>query len=314
MDFENRVLVLLADENTRAALFDQTSMEQIIKSTYQTDLLTVEGPFSTVFDRVELGFSLKSNMPLNGSWQPSGMGQDTRFHVDGFRQAGVQASAYWFGGVVARISFTTAKITSVNTHWPNLLTIDPQIIADLGALPDDPIALETARRTHLITLLQDGMAQPAALSDEALDHWLDANKADSVSHLLSNIAQSMYPASLQIAITEPDPGPTAPLVLPVSAAIFIRPADFSLSELLQETKTLLSLTSEAGFAPAREARLPVRHPVIAVWILPEDVFDDDDWTGADDSMSAAERREARRATAGTWLAGEGIGLVTVPGN
>jgi hypothetical protein len=199
----------------------------------------------------------------------------------------------------------------VTSNWRNLLVIDADIINDLGALPDDPALLETERRQRLLATLQETMAQPEALTDSVLDRWLQSNRASSVSHLLTNVAQNLYPNSLRVAITEEPPGPTSPLYLPVSAAIFIRPANFSLSELLRETKTLLSLTRKAGLDPARDARLPVRHSVIAIWIVPLSTFDDDDWTGADNTMNAEQRRTARRLAAGEWLAAEGIGLVAI---
>jgi hypothetical protein len=47
---------------------------------------------------------------------------------------------------------------------------------------------------------------------------------------------------------------------------------------------------------------PLRN-VLVVWVVPQTLFQDNDWPGAD----AAARRQA----AGDWLAREGIGLATV---
>lgn len=312
MDFIDATLVRLADENTRVTLFDQTSLEQIIRATYNADLLTIEAPFTAVFERLELGFSVSPEVNADGGWQAAGAGQEAHFKLTGLGASAIRAHAYWHGGVVARVSHATSRVISVSTNWHNLLLIDPQIIDDLGALPDDPAALEAERRARLIALMQSSMHQPGALTDRVLDGWLRRNNAQSVSHLLTNIARSHYPTTLQIAYSEPEPGPTSPLFLPVSAAIFIRPAGFSPADLLMETKALLEITRKAGLDPARDARLPVRHSVIAVWIVPESVFDDSDWTGADGGMSPQQQRQARRMTAATWLAGEGIGLVALP--
>lgn len=312
MDFTDATLVQLADENTRTALFDQTSLEHIVQATYNADLLTIEAPFTVVFERLELGFSVTPGANVEGGWQAAGAGQEAHLSVTGLGASPIQAHAYWHGGVVARVSHATSRVISVNTNWQNLLLIDPQIIDDLGALPDDPAVLENERRARLIALIQGGMHQPAALTDPILDAWLRRNNVSSVSHLLTYIARSQYPTTLQIAYSEPEPGPTSPLFLPVSAAIFIRPAGFSVAALLMETKALLDITRKAGLDPARDARLPVRHSVIAVWIVPESAFDDTDWTGADAGMSPQQQRQARRLAAATWLAGEGIGLVALP--
>jgi hypothetical protein len=48
--------------------------------------------------------------------------------------------------------------------------------------------------------------------------------------------------------------------------------------------------------------------VLVTWVVPPDLFDDDDWPGATASMTNAQKRDARRLSAGRWLAREGIGL------
>lgn len=312
MEFVDRTLARLANEATRAAIFDQTSLEQIVDATYDRSNFTIEGPFRAVFELFQLGFSADRQLTVEGSWQGATATYEARFQIHGFAGGTTaRAEAYWSGGVVARVSHTLTRITAVTTNWRNLLVIDADIVNDLGALPDDPALLENERRQRLRETLRQTMAQPDALTDSVLDRWLDANHASSVSHLLTNVAQNLYPNNLRVAIQEDPPGPTSPLYLPVSAAVFIRPADFSLSELLLETRNLLGLTRKAGLDPARDARLPVRHSVIAVWIVPLSTFDDDDWPGADNAMNAQQRRVARRLAAGAWLAAEGIGLVTV---
>jgi hypothetical protein len=313
MDFVSRTLVQLADPTARAALFDQVSLEQITATSYDLDLLTIEAPFSVVFEKLELGFSLQQGITLDGSWQPAGILVEAHFQVYGLpaNNQAVSADAYWHGGIVARVSNTITRITAVTSNWRNLLAIDAEIINDLGALPQDAATLEQERRARLISMLSSTMAQPAALTDHVLDTWLANNQAQSVSHLLTNIAHNRYPNQLRIAITEEPAQPSSPLFLPISAALFIRPADFLLSQLLTETKQLLSVIRKAGLDPARDAMLPVRHSVIAIWIVPSSSFDDADWTGATDSMTPEQRRTARRLTAGEWLAAEGIGLVAI---
>jgi hypothetical protein len=311
MDFVDTTLIRLADGSTRNGLFDQLSLEQIARAGYDLDLLNIEGQFTIVFDKLEIGFSLSSELSIEGRWQATDNIHDLRLLVHGLtNRETAKANAYWYGGVVVRVSYATSTIISVKTNWRNVQGIDAQILSDLGSLPNDAATLETERRTRLITLLQAEMENPNALNPTMLNSWLKSIDAESVNDLMDNHAASIYPNTMQITMSAPNSAPPSPLKLPISALIFIRPTQFSLAELFAETKAMLTLARQAGLDPARDARLPVLHSIIALWILPADVFDDAAWPGPT-TGNPATRRLARRRSASDWLSKQGIALVTI---
>jgi hypothetical protein len=100
-----------------------------------------------------------------------------------------------------------------------------------------------------------------------------------------------------------------PARLPVTAAVVVRDAGFSLADLLFESKALRDQISPLGLERPRTTELPIRQPVVVLWVVPDATFDDEDWPGGEDGMDAGQLRAARREQAGAWLAREGIGLV-----
>jgi hypothetical protein len=52
VNFTDKVLVRLADRATWTAVFDGDALEQFIASTYDASRVTVQAPFSAVFDEL----------------------------------------------------------------------------------------------------------------------------------------------------------------------------------------------------------------------------------------------------------------------
>ncbi len=313
MDYIDATLLQLADDSTRDGVFDQTSLEQIVSAGYDTGALSIAGPFTPVFDRLELGVSYARPLMLDGSWWSphDNTRVDARFQLTGLHtDSSLRAEAYWDGGIAIRLSYATSRIEAVTAQWPRLDDIDDQIVADLGALPSDASALEAARRTQLRTRLEAVMADPVALTEPALDNLLDKVGVDTVGELLAGQIDIQPLSALSVTYSAPVFAPTSPQVLPISAAVLIRDDPLSVSELLIESKRLLDVLTHSGLERARDPGWTIRHDFLVIWIIPETVFDDDDWPGSGPGMNATQRREARRLAAGEWLAREGIGLVT----
>ncbi len=122
------------------------------------------------------------------------------------------------------------------------------------------------------------------------------------------------PATLAAAVTfaAPQPVSAVPKPLPIGAALLIRDAaGFSVAQLLVDSKTVRERLRSYGLERPFDPELRVREPLLVVWVVPASLFDDADWPGGD-TGTADERRAARRATAGEWLAREGVGLVAIP--
>jgi hypothetical protein len=143
------------------------------------------------------------------------------------------------------------------------------------------------------------------MTEETLDRWLARINVDSVGTLLKD-RQS---GTVRILFSPHELIPPSPMRLPISAAVLIRDAGFSLVQLLMESKILREQLEALGLEKQANPPLKIRHPLVVVWILPEAIFDDDDWPGGETGMDPAALRSARRAAAGRWLALEGIGLI-----
>ena len=57
MNFVDSTLVKFADPATRTALFDDVALEQLLSAAYDTTTLNVGGPFTPLFDDVQLGLA-----------------------------------------------------------------------------------------------------------------------------------------------------------------------------------------------------------------------------------------------------------------
>lgn len=311
MQFRDKTLVRLSDPETRGDVFDEVALDQILSAAYDVDTLPVNAPFSAVFDRFRLGYA--ETYSVHGEGQLYGRhgdaGRVTLTLADWQPGQVVQADAFWRGAVIARSAHDDSVIELLDFDWSVLSKVDAAAAAaNGGELPSDPRALEAARRTALVALLKDDMQSPDALTDARLDRLLGNVGAAGVSDLLENRAGR--PAHLGIGFSEPAGMPPRQRRFPVAAALLIRER-FAVADLLLESKLLRHRLAEAGVETPRPQTLPLRHPLLVIWVVTARLFEDEDWPGATAGMNPSQRLAARRARAGQWLAREGIGLAVV---
>lgn len=311
MDFVDRVLVRLADPASRAALFDAESIAQLVEAAYDTEAMPVEPPFTPVFDDVRIGYVTPPSATADGEWMGTGGADRTelRLRLHGFGSA-QRIDALWRGALVVRTAVATDRIDNVELAQPGF-DVDPEIEAELGSLPTDPAQLETERRTRVLARLRAGLDQPAAFTDDHLDRLLVGVGAGSVGDLVTRFAGQAAASAVQIRYTPPSSAPPTARPLPFSAAVLVRDLGFSLADTLVQSRLVRARAEELGLIAPAEPAVRQRHPVVVVLMVPAEVFDDEAWPGGD-SGTGAQRRAARFARAGQWLAHEGIGLVAVP--
>ena len=312
MDFVDETLVALADPATRGGVFDAVSLEQMLGAAYDAAALNLTAPFTAVFDEFQIGPPASAIARVEGSWSVAGTTQrtDVQLQIGGLSIAPpVRVDALWRGAIVARSSSADAPVTSVATGLADLNGIDEEIIAALGNLPADPATLESERRSRLRARIAATFDQPNLLTNERVDQWLHDIGVSSAGDFVLTRAGSTTGAHTRLTFAAPPAVVAAPRPLPVAIAILIRPAGFSLAQLLWESRLVRERMEPAGVERARRGPRQ-RHPIVVSWILPLSTFDDNAWPGASAGMNGAQARAARRGSAGAWLAREGIGLAT----
>lgn len=312
MQFRDRMTVRLADAATRGGVFDETALGQILDAGYDTTLLPINAPFAAVFDEFRLGHAEVASARGDGHlYGPTGeIGRIAFTIADWHAEPGLRADAFWRGAVVARSAPEESVIESLNIEWAALASVDTAVAAaNGGALPADPAALEAARRDQLAALLKADMQSPESVTDTRLGRLLQDMGVASATELLT--AGTAQPAVMGVHFSAPAGQPPTPQRYPIAAALLIRDQGFGLADLLVETKLLRSRLQESGVEGPRPAHLPTRQRLLVIWVLPVEVFDDEDWPGATAGMNPTARRAARRQRAGQWLAREGIGLAAV---
>jgi hypothetical protein len=304
VEFVDLTCIRLADDATRADLFDDDALQRLLSAGYDIDAMPVEPPYNPVFDDLRLGYAVPDAAVLEGGMtQLRAERWEARFHVTGLSQgARTRVDALWRGSVIARTAAPAGRIERVATAWPDPAGLDREIEADLGSLPADATELERERRTRLLARIRSGLGDPGAFPDVVLDRWLAEEGAATVGDLIDRLGADRAPAAVQVAISDVTAAPT-PLALPVVVAVLIRDAGFSVAELLAESQSLREQLEPLGLERAADARLPLLRPLLVAWLVPAAIFDDHGWPGADAA--------GRRVAAGRWLARQGIGLVPI---
>ena len=306
MDYVDFTLIRLADPATRASLFDEETLEQLAVAAYGQDAATLTGPFQPVFHEMEIGLSVPGRSTIEGWWNAGTTHNEGRFVIAGMgRDSVVRVDALWRGGIIARVSPATGTITEVIPEWPDPSRIDDEIIGALGALPADPIALEQERRPRFLARLRTVLHQPEAFTDAIFDDWLRRVGAASVGDLMTRFHGVVSTGTLRIRYSDPAAPPPSPRELPITAAVLLRDQPIALADIVSQSKLVREHLLEAGVERARAADTSARAPILMVWMVPETVFDDDDWPGGT-TGAPAERRLLRRRAAADWLGPQGI--------
>jgi hypothetical protein len=114
MDFEDQVLVRLADPATRNGVFSQDALAAMAAAGY--DHPELAGPYQAVFDELQLAVDLRAQVRADGCWQRPGdqWATELRLSVTGLGDAPSPGlTALWSGSVVAQAAVATAPVTAV---------------------------------------------------------------------------------------------------------------------------------------------------------------------------------------------------------
>jgi hypothetical protein len=139
--------------------------------------------------------------------------------------------------------------------------------------------------------------------------WSGAVRAKVVPPNSTVTAVQAQPQTLEqdfavekVSVTYAPPGNVQPMsrILPITAAVFIRPAGFSLVQLLMDTRYVCEQLAISGLERPADPNLPMRNSIIGVWIVPASVLGDG---------FPGNSPQARRRAATQWLVRAGIGLV-----
>ena len=130
MNYVDQQLVRLADPATRTTVFDQAALEQIVAAAYDSDAMSVTGPFAATFAEFRLGVAASSVAAFDGTWNPVGGVDKAEAH---FRLAGLgdggfpRVDGLWRGAITARFSRAGDRVTSVVTAVPDARTVDARV-------------------------------------------------------------------------------------------------------------------------------------------------------------------------------------------
>lgn len=312
MDFVDSVLVRLADPAMRSTLFNDASLANLVEAAYDTEAMPVSAPYAPVFDEFRLGYSAPPSATIDGDWMGTDGANRTelRLRLHGLSHTPLlRIEALWRGELVVRTAPARDRVESVEVAVPSF-DVDPDIVADLGSLPTDSGQLETERRIRVLARLRAGLNQPAALTEDHLDRLLVGVGAGSVGELVTQMVGQAQAGAVQIRYTAPANTPLTARPLPFAAAVLVRDAGFSLAELLVQSRLVRARTEELGLELPVAPEVRQRHRMVVIWMVPSTVFDDEDWPGGT-TGTAEQKRAARFAQAGQWLANEGVGLVAV---
>jgi hypothetical protein len=309
MDFVDTTLVRLASDATRGSVFDQRALGQIAAAAYDANTLALTGPYTADFADFRLGLSAPAEPELSGTLQAvAGERTEVNLRARGFGDEPVpRIDALWRGFIGAKAIVSQATPESVVITSLDAAAIDAAIEAELGSLPTGQ-QLETQRRRQFLKRL--GRAQPPqpGAMDDFLDDFLAGHGVATMREYYDRFGPLEGVRAARV--TYPDlPETAAPRALPISAVLLIRDDQLSVAGLLAETRAVRERVRPLGLEAPMDEAARQKEPVVVVWVVPLEVFDDTDWPGGGTTGSNADRRDKRRVEAGKWLAREGIGLV-----
>jgi hypothetical protein len=308
MNFADATLIRLASPATRAALLDQLSLAQLATAAHGDAVASLEGPYSAVFDSVEVGVTVPRRAVVQGYWGSSGHPpMEAQFSVFGLTPLAIRVDALWSGAVLARSvpAQTPVVASSYQSRWPSAEGIDDEIRQALGSLPTDPVALENARRPRYLQRLAAGLTAPADVTDATLGAMLRRLAVDSVSELMVRFESDLKLGTLRFQYAPPAAAPASPQRLPITAAVVIRDVPFALQDVLADSKAILAHLGDIGFRAPAASPLVSAPPIVVVWLVPGTLFDDAGWPGASGG-DAQSQRQQRRTAAAQWLSQERI--------
>jgi hypothetical protein len=307
MDFVDSTVVALADDSTRAGVFDTESLEAILAAAYDLEAMgPLQGTLTPLFDELELGYGVARPGTLEGAWHPvsdPAERNEARFQVWGLPgEDALRVDALWRGSILARYAEAQDRIVDVSVAWPDKETVDAAVAAaNGGSLPTGP-SLEQGRKTALLDQIRASLADPGVFTEDRLDSVRRTLGASSIGGLLDSLRDPERGIT-QIGFADPVPVASVRRPLPVAVALLVRGAPISVAELLSESTIVRARLIALGAGLPKDEALRQRERLTIAWVVPATVFTDTDWPGADD--------DERRTKAATWLSREGIGLVAL---
>jgi len=121
MDYVDSILIRLADSTTRDGLFSSNALATIASTAYDTGRLTLEAPYSAIFDEVLPGYASPRRGSIEGMWGPLGgvervLAQLQVADISGAPTVAVEA--LWRGAIIAHTTQANSHIDKVATTWP----------------------------------------------------------------------------------------------------------------------------------------------------------------------------------------------------
>jgi hypothetical protein len=307
MDDASAVLIRLADPAARVELLDAEALLEIAAVCYAVERGAVVGTTTAVYDRFDVAVPVLPEVVASARISRAGepVPWDMTASWDGLVPLAPGADAVWAGSVVLRTARGGGTVEAVAAREPDL---DAAFAAALAGLP--PTATEEEIRAALRAAARSELAAPP-LTDTELDAVLAAVEPGSTDPRgLGRVVGGRESVGLRVTMSPPvDVATAPPLALPVVVAFLVADAAVVPRELLRATAgarraaRAYPVRSVPRDAPARAAERCV------CWVLPAAAFDDDGWPG-DTGGDAAQQRADRLAAARSWLATQGIALLT----
>lgn len=184
MDFVDTAIVRLARPESRAALFDERALTDILAASYDVDASAAGAPFTPIFDELRVVFDARPVIDVVGTVRlATGEHLGAQLEASGPGMSIVRIDALWSGAIVATASPGEDRVADVELDWRTVGPVEADATARLtfepGVTPRAsvrfPIAAAILVRpagTSLATLLADtravrdqldrlGLARPA---------------------------------------------------------------------------------------------------------------------------------------------------------
>jgi len=209
MNFVDFALVRLAQDATRASVFDQLSLAQIATAAYAPDVASLDGPYTALFDEFQMGVPIPRRANVDGYWGSlTGMERtEVRLAVAGLGRAStVRVDALWRGSVVARTAPANSQVNQVRSAAPewtvpaDSVKLPVQVaFADPAATPPSPTPLPLTaailvRDTPLS--LADLLAESKTIREHLLEAGVERPRDPSMSRRAPLVVVWIVPSSV----------------------------------------------------------------------------------------------------------------------
>ncbi|MDK1376438.1 MULTISPECIES: hypothetical protein [unclassified Sinorhizobium] len=307
MRFEDRQLVQLASESTRAAFFDSAALERIALASYVIDAGTLDAPWSAAFDELAFTTTLPSRQSarIETRWDASSMRAEGMLDLESQDRGLSGVSAVWRGAVIGRGMVGGGRVDDIAGGFPSLAEVDAAIDSGAAPPPASGPARDAARRDEVALRLANAIGRPNTVSGADVATLVADEGAADIASFLDTGHAARKLGALSVRFASDAPAAPVPVRLELTAAILIfdpGASGFLLADTLRATQRAQDLLSGEASSRNGTAGLRRRIEISAIWIVPAAWFNDADWPGA----TAA----ARLAEASTWLRAYGIAVVS----